>query len=267
MLKNMIQNELDYETKMFDRLRAGTDGMQDTVLTYSKSGFYYHLKGSKKRHYIGLNKRELLRVITAGKYISQKMSVLSGNIRVLKNILPTLSDYDDETIISLMPTAYVRALDVLRGENEDQGVIQSENPKHRDKLVIGVSNGLKVRSKGEMGIAEALLDYGLNIRYEKALKLTEKIPTTDGSVKTREVIVYPDFTIILPDGSEIYWEHSGMFDDPGERRTNFEKFGLYYDNGIYMPKNLIITMDSKDKPLDIQAIRRIIEGQILPLIK
>ena len=37
-----------------------------------------------------------------------------------------------------------------------------------------------------------------------------------------------------------------------------------YDNGIYPPKNLIITMDDGDKPLDIMAIRRIIQNMILP---
>ena len=30
-----------------------------------------------------------------------------------------------------------------------------------------------------------------------------------------------------------------------------------------MPKNLIVTMESSDKPLDIQAIRHIIESQII----
>ena len=57
-----------------------------------------------------------------------------------------------------------------------------------------------------------------------------------------------------------------MFDKPAYREQQFKKFKLYYDNGIYMPKNLIVTMEDPNKPLDIQAIRRIIESQILPLM-
>ena len=97
-----------------------------------------------------------------------------------------------------------------------------------------------------------------------ALKLIENIVNPDGTVYSRTVTKYPDFTIFLKDGSVIYWEHSGKFDKEDYRYDQFNKFKLYYDNGIYPPKNLIITMDDGDKPLDIMAIRRIIQNMILP---
>ena len=166
-----------------------------------------------------------------------------------------------------MPKAHKAAADFLRENAPLPEVIQSENPKHRDKLVIKASDGLKVRTKGELSLYETLKDYDLNIRYEKALKLTEKTLLPSGEVAINEVNVYPDFTIIFPDGEKMYLELSGLYDDPKYRRTQFEKFNLYYDNDIYMPENLIVIMESEDKPLDLVKIRRIIEGEILPRIK
>lgn len=274
MIKTMIRQELDYETMLLERLKSRFLGIPDVVLTFSKGGFYYRQKGSSKRIYIKRKNRDLLRTIAANRYILRKVDILTKNVNALNKVLPKLSDYDDETIIKSLPASFKHAIDIIRKENGQNNevpdqktkVIQSENPKHREELTINVSNGLKVRSKGEMGIAEALLSYDLVICYEKALKLTEKILMPDGSIKTKEVTIYPDFTIILPDGTEIYWEHIGLFDQPGYRENQVQKFKLYYDNGIYPPKNLIITMEGQDKPFDIMAIRRIIEGVILPLV-
>ena len=183
---------------------------------------------------------------------------------ILEKVLNNLEDYDDDSIMKKMPKAHALAVNRLR-EAASEEVKQSENPKHRDGLMIRASNGILVRTKGELNILEALADLELNVRYEKALALKEKELQPDGSVIEKTVTVYPDFTIILPDDSEIYIELAGLYDKAYYRKQFKEKLDLYYDNGIYMPKNLIVIMESATKPLDMTAIRRIIESQILPL--
>ena len=270
MIKTFIEKELNYELSLLKKLTDSVAGTNDPILTFSKSGFYLRDRGSKKRFYVRRTDHDKLRNITDSRYIRQKIHILEHNINILSDTLQNFREYDDQAILNSMPKAFRTALSLLRDEDDsskETGIFQSENPKYRDSLKINLSNGIKVRSKGEMTVGQALLDYDLIIYYEKALKLIEKILLPNGKIQEREVIVYPDFTIILPDGSEIYWEHCGLFDQPGYRDDQYYKFKLYYDNGIYMPKNLIVTMDSTDKPIDIMAIRRIIEGQILPLTR
>jgi tetratricopeptide (TPR) repeat protein len=77
----------------------------------------------------------------------------------------------------------------------------------------------------------------------------------------------PDFTFTLPDGRTIYWEHMGRMDLPGYRTKNFKKLSVYHFNDIYPPKNLIITMESKEGGIDVDAIQYIITRQLLPLFQ
>ena len=77
----------------------------------------------------------------------------------------------------------------------------------------------------------------------------------------------PDFTIILPDGRRIIWEHFGRMDLPDYRKKNFKRLAVYHYNDIYPPKNLIVTMDSKSGGIDVDAIQSIITNQLLPLFR
>ncbi len=208
-----------------------------------------------------------MRKITTHRYLAEKVKILRTNISILEAVLANISDYDDETILNKLPKAHRAAADFLRDTSPLSGVIQSENPKHRDKLIIKASDGLMLRTKGELNLYETLISYDLNVRYEKALKLKEVFVYPNGKVGTKEIIVYPDFTIILPDGEKIYIELCGLYDKPEYRNIQFAKFNLYYDNGIYMPKNFILIMESEDKPIDMVHIRRIIETEILPRVK
>ena len=54
-----------------------------------------------------------------------------------------------------------------------------------------------------------------------------------------------------------------MMDRPDYQRNNFEKMKKYLSNGIYPPKNLILTFDGDDMPFDNSATWRVIEGLLL----
>ena len=80
-------------------------------------------------------------------------------------------------------------------------------------------------------------------------------------------VEYPDFTIKLPDGSIMYWEHFGMMDQDDYRKKNLHKMGTYIENNIYVPQDLIITMDSDTVPFDNLIVKGIIDSRILPKYK
>lgn len=88
-------------------------------------------------------------------------------------------------------------------------------------------------------------------RYECALTLDE-------------VTLYPDFTILHPDTSEIfYWEHFGMMQNTDYQRTAFHKMKFYGEHGIYPFDRLITTYESETLPLDSEKIQKIIEYYFL----
>ncbi len=100
----------------------------------------------------------------------------------------------------------------------------------------------KMRSKSEVIIANMLNKAGVPYRYECQLNLGG-------------TIVYPDFVILNVRTREIwYWEHLGMMDDPDYISKNLSKIARYEMNGIYLGKNLIVTYETRDKPLNMKLV-------------
>ena len=267
LIKTM-QDELIYEKSCLIAAanHAANNSGSGLVYSVSKDGygqFFKTSRGSDKRKYISKTNTAELRSIALGRYSKVKAQVLSKNIKAIEKFLKDYRCFDHEALITYLPASYQKAIELVSHNVPAPELTQSENPKHREQLTAEVSNGLMVRSKSEMGIAEGLLHYGPHFQYEKALVLTKIHDNRDGTAWSENVTVYPDFTIFLPGGDIIYWEHCGLFDQEPYHTNNHEKFDLYYSNNIYPPKNLIITMDGPNKPFSNIEIRRIIQGLIL----
>lgn len=123
----------------------------------------------------------------------------------------------------------------------------------QEGLIHRTSNGLAVRSKSELLIAEALLSAGVDFEYEKPL-------TWGGTIR------YPDFTIEDEiSGRTFYWEHLGMLDREDYRSRWEKKLAWYRTNGVH-PLNeakpgssvLVTTTDSYGVGLDMAYVKRII---------
>ena len=118
--------------------------------------------------------------------------------------------------------------------------------------IYDTKNGEKVRSKSEAILADLFLELGIPYHYEQALTLKDK------------TVRYPDFTLLKKATREvIYLEHFGLLDDEEYRHKCLEKLDEYRHNGIYPGKNLLITYESEEFPLDIKGIRKMIKELFL----
>ena len=117
----------------------------------------------------------------------------------------------------------------------------------KDQPAILTADGTLVASRIEALIYNALLVSGLKFAYELPL-------TLDG------IIYRPDFTIWLPDGRKIYWEHLGLLVDDNYSGKQWRKLKAYYNNNIVVGSNLILTADYPDLSIDTQMIDEIIRG-------
>lgn len=270
-IREYIEGEIVLEKKILKEVERTIKKYPEKVLMTSKNGhgyrcFYYRESSDTRRKYIKTSEQTLLRDITQGRILNEQKDIRVQNISNLEGLLDKVRDYDTDSIVKSLPKTYQQALERVDGALAKEGCIQSENPKDPEGRNVICSNGLKVRSKNEMTICEMLLLYGIEFRYEAALKLCKITARADGTAVMETKTVYPDFTIFLPDGTVIYWEHFGMLDKESYRNSFAEKMLLYYDNDIYPPKNLIITMDGPGKGFDNQSIKRIIEERILPMM-
>lgn len=123
------------------------------------------------------------------------------------------------------------------------------------RLVHRTTEGVLVRSKSELVIANLLEARGIDYEYEGRLVMD------DGSSRL------PDFTIHDDDlGITYYWEHLGMLHDPYYRRRWEEKSAWYRNHGI-VPHvegggesgTLIETRDTEEGTLDAQEIGALVD--------
>ena len=138
---------------------------------------------------------------------------------------------------------------------DEQGIKWLLTPYERsdfmaEELKHTTSRGLKVRSKGELLVTEALYKYDVPFRYEEVLLI-------DG------LRLVPDFTIRRRDGSLCYWEHCGLMGDADYRERQRQKFRLYERADIVPWKNLIVTYDGEDGGINIAVIESEIRNKLL----
>ena len=97
------------------------------------------------------------------------------------------------------------------------------------------------------GYAALLSTYLYPISYECLLPI--------GNIK-----FFPDFTTKHPKTDRTYyWEHFGMMDEEDYSNHAFSKLKTYAQNGIIPGVNLIMTFETKDHPLEVGLVEKIID--------
>lgn len=224
--------------------------------------YYITMPGERKAKYAGKKMMITIYKIKQRKKAELMVEIIKDNIAVREYVLENYRDCSDEAIEAMLPKAYRADEELTEKVFQQTGlakkVHQSENPYKPEELRHVTSFNLRVRSKGELIMAEALHAAGFEFYYEKRLELYDE----DGNIK----VVYPDFTIVFPSGFIVYWEHKGRLDDRNYMLRDIDKTQLYYHNGIFEPHNLIVTTDGPDNMTDMEAVNRIINGMLMPLM-
>lgn len=129
---------------------------------------------------------------------------------------------------------------------EHQEQLRVPNKKYPSNYSLRTMRGEKVASKSEMMIADVLFRYGISYQYEKELPLSYNL------------IFLPDFTI-FHNGQVYFWEHLGLMDDPNYRENWYKKRAIYAENGIIETINLIISSETRDRPLTEAQVERLVQ--------
>ena len=117
--------------------------------------------------------------------------------------------------------------------------------------MILTNRGERVRSKSEKIIADKLLNEGIPYRYECPIRLGN-------------TILYPDFTALNKrTRKEFYLEHLGMMDDPNYCNDTISRIELYEKHGLFPGESLLLTFETKNRPLDSRVLDIIVRKYLL----
>ena len=222
--------------------------------------FFLRSKKTGEMTYINQQSQGIILQMLQNKYGSEALKILANNQALLENFIDNYREYDPSEILEGLPKTYQYAQEFCRekglfhnpapGRERFHG---SEKTSSESELIHSTSFGLRTRSKGEAMVGEILYHYTtVKFFYEKKLTLKDEFG--------RDVDVYPDYTIAHPFDGKIYWEIKGMMSDPEYVKRDQWKMDLYFRNGIYAPKNLIVTCDGPDGSTDMQSILKLVNG-------
>ena len=147
------------------------------------------------------------------------------------------------TPVTLTDAQYIEAWQNIQWEGR---------PFAADSPVFTTARGERVRSKSEVIISDTLSRCGIPYRYEYPLELNNH-----GSF-------HPDFLCLnVRTRQEIIWEHFGLMDDPEYSTNAAGKLIIYGENHIYPGRNLIISMETQNCPLNPRYVESLIKEFLL----
>lgn len=249
----MLQ-ERDNLTSKINQIKKELITMPEGNISCGKNGKYakwWKLKEGDKPEYIQKSRRSFAEELAFKKYKELELFDLSQELAAINSYLNkhSISPKSNSLLSNdvyrelLNPKINIFSDDVKKWVDADY----EKSTLYPEKLIHESLSGNMVRSKSEQLIDSALYKRGIPFRYECALKLGDSI-------------FYPDFTTLNIKKKEfVYWEHLGMMDKPSYASDAFEKLQVYNSHGIIPSINLIITCETKDKPLTSLHIEKIID--------
>ena len=216
---------------------------------------WYQSDGHSKT-YIPKENRQLAEQLAKKKYLSLKLEELENEKKAIEFYLADRSPSDKSERLLTENSEYQQLLapyfSPLTDElNTWKNTPYEHNPLHPEQLTQKTASGIYVRSKSEAIIDMYLYKNQIPFRYECLLNL--------GEFK-----VFPDFTIRHPEnGKTFYWEHFGMMDNPSYAQKAFSKLQEYIKYEIFPSVQLITTYESKEHPLSIEMVEKIVSHYFL----
>ena len=242
-----IRNELEIQRAARELYCEVLEKMpQGRLITKCRSNsqyeHYLYNSSSEPMKYLGKKDSALITQLQQKKVFEMGIKALDNNIPLLEQVVKKYIPYDFTS----------------QSDPPDTNVHVSQNSFRKEDLIYLTSAGIYVRSKGEAIIIDVLWQRRIPFYYERKLALLDE----NGEI----VIIYPDITIPISKKEFIIWEHNGMLTNEEYRRRNNRKMELYFLNGFYQPKNLIVTADGPNGEFSIPDIYRVVDGLIRPLL-
>ena len=211
-----------------------------------------------KRKYIRKRDIGIAAALAQKHYYSSVKPLIQKQLRELKQFLNKYPQENLEEVYETLSDERKKLVTPLQSSVKQiieqwEDEVYEKNTKYSEYLKFETEQGEFVRSKSEVIIANMLYQNHHHIlyKYERPLEL---------NVEGRSKTVYPDFTILSKrTGKIIYWEHAGRMDDPYYVNDFVKKMNTYVTNGLLPGKDVILTYETQNNPLEISVVKRMIK--------
>ncbi len=243
----VLENHLDH----------APEGALCPSVSHGKLQWHCFVNGVKK--YLPQSDYACIRELAQKRYYELVLEDLRKQRATLERLLQDYAPDDCEGIYASMRPEIQNFVKTMFPTCEEF-VAAWKSVRYRGKSLEGASlvsvDGVKMRSKSELMIANALSASGVPYRYE----FPHKMNWRDADGRVRQVKVFPDFTCLnVRTRREFVWEHFGMMDDADYVGETMEKLDVYERNGLLLGENFVFTMETRARPLDSRRIQRVIE--------
>ncbi len=251
-----LKNDLSAEISRLEKLKYPEGCLLIKKERGAERLYLYHKEG-KRFTYLTEDKAKKIGIYAQKRYERQLLKNARAELQQMEKCLKILEPKADiEGVYAAMPEVlkpYIAA-----NKKTDKGYEQRWsnekvylNKRLKDGEGFPTLRGDRVRSKSEVIIADRLYLAGLSYRYEIFFPM--EFEDLD--------YVYPDFQILNPrTREEFLWEHLGMLDNSEYANKQLKKISGYSRKGYLPGKNLILSFESDERPLDVTYVNAVIEA-------
>ena len=251
-----------------NELTAASDELQKSV-EKSKEGslhvvmrgdycMYYHRKNSKDKSgtYIKKRNMDVAKALAQKDYDIAVLKEIEAEKKMIERFLQRFDEAKMGKLFSEEILSRKRLINPIAMSDEDYINLWNNIEYEKKPICEGTEeymteNGECVRSKSEILIANALKQNGIPYRYEYPFSLF------DGRVR------HPDFCVLnLRERKNYYWEHCGKVGEEEYGDYISRKMNDYAKSGLVPGRDIIITMESKNVPLNMNTVQGIIDAYL-----
>ncbi len=240
-----LLQEVEKRLRTYKNLEPGS---VRTAISHGCPQFYFKKPGQDKEEYIPTYEKDRIHLLAQRDYEEKVWKEL---INTKNRLSKFIAGYDPDAINNIYekmckarkgivtPIVLTDAMYIEKWMKEHKGGVNT----YGEATTIKSLRGEYVRSKSEKIIADYFYNNNIPYQYEPKFGVAD--------YKN----VFPDFVILnLRERRTVYWEHLGRCGEAGYAIKNFNKIMDYEEQGLILGDNLIITVETKERPLNVEIV-------------
>ena len=248
-----IESLIDKENSRLKQYKGLEKGKLQVTASHGNIQYLFVEDGATVPRYMPAIEREKVRLFAQREYDEKMYEHLNTIKARLRRFIKNYDENSIDAIYENMCEGRKRLVTPIKPDKDS--IINKWMEMHpggmntiEEEPDIRTNRGEYVRSKSEKILADYFYRAGIPYQCEPKFTLF--------SGKN----VYPDFVLLtVRNNKTIYWEHLGKVDDAGYVIRNMSKLMDYEKSGLLLGDNLIITLETRERPLDIELIKRNVE--------
>lgn len=240
-----LLQEVEKRLRIYKNLEPGS---LRVAMSHGCPQYYIKRPGKDREEYISTIEKEKIHLLAQRDYEEKVSKEL---LRLNNRLTKFIAGYDPKAVENI----YERMCDTRKNlvvpiVLTDKMYIEKWMDEHRGSVnTYGVATEFKtlrgeyVRSKSEKILADYFYSNHIPYQYEPRFEFDD--------YRNK----YPDFVLLnVQKRKTIYWEHLGRAGELDYATRNFEKLMDYEKNGLILGDNLIITLETSERQLDIKNV-------------